>query len=459
MPTPVPFRIPALNNLKIGRTLTVNPEGSKAPTMLAGQGWNIPTGLYTPRQIVQACAPLLETVLHHLGRDPEGGPTARDMLLDNLASNLALNTRESSLQLHATDAARVEIAKQAIKIGKTLVEYAREEAANKVAYDPAFVIRSPCEGHLLKEKVAQLMFGPRSRSHLMQIYNEYLHQLVLLRDALLPFENYQDLIVPIVQRKRPLGLRFIESTRTMFLAELLTKAITQKTIFKLAQALLLPESQASGGFALQYRGGLIVPAFLNGSKSTRLLSYLPSQLIASSDALFESTIDDYFSAPRIELMTRSNAVDEHHTLNACSIVATFPEEESIPGTQHLSLRLDFKQDQHVLVDLGQIARGRRYAYDIRNRQPVETETSDMVALQSHTQWDILADHGDELITAKANGVHLIIVDSPIMLLAVLGLLYPENIVIIGGHQSVRDALQHGKALSDGPRFVVQLNEV
>lgn len=452
---PTAFRIPALNDLTIGRALAILPEGSKGPTMVAGQGWNIPTGLYTARQIVQACAPLLETVLHHLGRDAPSGPTARDMLLDNLASNLALNTRESSLQLHATDAGRVEVAAQAIKIGKSLVGYARE--AHEVAYDPAYVVRSPCEGHLLKEKVAQLMFGPQSRSHLMQIYNEYLHQMVLLRDALLPFDNYQDLVIPIVQRKRPLGLRFIESTRTLFLAELLTKAITQKTMFKLAQNLLLPESQSSAGFALQYRGGLIVPGFLNGSKSTRLLSYLPAQLDVGRDVVFESKIEDYFSAPRSELTVHPSPSGELRVLNACSLAATSPEEESNPGIQHLALQLDFGQRQHALVDLGQIARGRRYAYDIRSEKAVLPGTSDM-PMQNHTQWDVLADTSDGLITAKDVGVHFITADSPVMLLAIIGRLYPENIIIIGAHQSARDALQQGKALSDGPRFVVQLKE-
>ena len=89
------------------------------------------------------------------------------MLLDNLASNLALGTRESSLELPLKDASRKEFAAQAVKIGEALVSYAR--GTKDVSFDPKYAICSPCEGYLLKPEVAYLMFGPRSLAHLMQI--------------------------------------------------------------------------------------------------------------------------------------------------------------------------------------------------------------------------------------------------------------------------------------------------
>jgi len=113
------------------------------------------------------------------------------MFLDNLSSNLLLNTQELTLHLPNTglDPGRLEIVDQTTKIGKTIVQYARE--VKHPEFDKCLDIRSPCESHLLNHAVAGLMFGPRSKMHLMQLFNEYLHQMVLLRDALLPFENYE----------------------------------------------------------------------------------------------------------------------------------------------------------------------------------------------------------------------------------------------------------------------------
>lgn len=121
-----PFGVCALQKFHIGRRINGIDTGIEEPTMVRGRGWSLPIGAYTAFQIVEACAPLLETVLHHLGTDSPSERPARDMLLESLASNLSLGTRESSLHIPAEDAGRKEIADQAVKIGKTLVSYARE---------------------------------------------------------------------------------------------------------------------------------------------------------------------------------------------------------------------------------------------------------------------------------------------------------------------------------------------
>ncbi|KAJ0345850.1 hypothetical protein COL922a_014914, partial [Colletotrichum nupharicola] len=59
----------------------------------------------------------------------------------------------------------------------------------------------------------------------MQLYNEYMHQMVLLRDALLPFYNYEEVLIPVTGAGR--GLRHMEGPREGFMAKLFTKQVTQ----------------------------------------------------------------------------------------------------------------------------------------------------------------------------------------------------------------------------------------
>ena len=245
--------VSAFQNLTIGQAVSPFATDHDGPSMINGKHWSLPTGVYTARQIVESCAPLLETVLHNLGPNPDGQPTTRHMLLDNLASNLALETRKSSLEIPLKDASHKEFAAQAVKIGEALVSYARK--TRDVSFDPKYAIRSPCEGYLLKLGAAYLMFGPRSLAHLMQIYNEYHHQMVLLRDALLPFENCDEFVV-LVQAdigKERLGLRFTESSRMVFIADLMTKQTTQASVLKLAQCVMTPELSSENSYGFQYR--------------------------------------------------------------------------------------------------------------------------------------------------------------------------------------------------------------
>lgn len=138
--------------------------------------------------------------MHRLRPDPLGQPPARAALLDNIAANLATDTRESSLPLppDITDIFRREMRNQANRIGQTLVKWAGEYTDGP--FDPDLVLRSPCEGHLLLPPNVELMFGRRSQPHLMQLFNEYMHQMIILRDAVLPFQNFEDVLIPLTAR-------------------------------------------------------------------------------------------------------------------------------------------------------------------------------------------------------------------------------------------------------------------
>lgn len=463
------FKVPVLDNLTIGRIIKPIANGSNGATM-TDSGWSLPAGNYTARQVVEGCAPLLETVLHHLGSDPSNGPTARQMLLDNLSSNLDLGTRESSLHIPTTDAGRKEIAHQAVMIGKELVQYAAE--TRDAHFETGFVIRSPCEGHLLKQPVAELVFGPRSQGHLMQIYNEYLHQMVLLRDALLPFENFEEVVIPIPGKKgRNLGMRYTEQNRSLFLAELMTKSLTQNGVFKAAISLLAPELASIEGYGCQYSQGLILPSFVAGSDARRLLWYLPVKLDNTSTSLvFRNEHQDYYTAPRSEIAMATDTLKP----GSFDVAMLLAPTEAVPATwitvdsestpseepsRVLKLHVRFSANREAIVDLGQISRGRRYAYSADGVDKASHGSGFTVTAHVYSAEDVLVGADSGLVTAKNGGLHLIPANGNVVLLALLGTLYPENVVVVGPGVSLADAEKAGKALPNSPKFVLQVSNV
>ncbi|KEQ58350.1 uncharacterized protein M437DRAFT_59426 [Aureobasidium melanogenum CBS 110374] len=453
-----PFQVTGLQNLSIGRALPHVPTGHDGSTIVKGTGWSLPSGAYTARQIVEGCAPLLETVLHHLSPSPPNQPSAREMLLDNLASNLALGTRESSLEVSAKDASRKEFAAQAVKIGKTLVTYARE--TKDVSFDPDYAIRSPCEGHLLKPAVTLLMFGPRSLGHLMQMYNEYLHQMVLLRDALLPFDNYEEVVIPITagEGKQRLGMRFTESNRMSFIAELMTKLTTQKAVVRSAQSLLARDLAADNAYGFQYRYGVILPAAVVGGQSLRLLRYIPAIIDdATPEVSFEYEFADYYTTPRIDVpqpSQSSNSDATQHGLTDCSF-AIDGRTDSKSTTRILHLQKSYANGNCSTIDVGQISRGWRYSYKASAQS--SKSASKKVVASVHSAADFLASFGSTgLITDKEGGVHLIQCSNNLELLACLGAIYPDNIIVLDEGATLADTEGVGQSLPGEPRFILQI---
>ena len=428
--------------IQIGRATSFTPKGSDGPTMTKGKGWQLPAGSYTPRQIVEANAPLLEVVLHHLGPNPSGSATPREMLLDNLASNLALETREASITIPAKDPGRIEMANQAINVGKKLIEYAFD--VGEQPFDSAYMVRSPCEGHLLKPHIAQLMFGPRSLPYSMQIYNEYLHQMVLLRDALLPFENFEDVIIPIEDvpgRKR--GIRHMEEQRGLFLTQLMTKSITQASVMKYAQSLLAPKLPTENVYGFQTKHGVVLPSFLAGGNALRLLHFFPAVIEETmEEVVFQSETSDYYLAEKIDIDTQ-----QHLKAAALKDVPKISHAalECLPGdspsARQLKLTIKDAKSSLTSVDLGQTVKGRRYAHATQNMQSAQNST-EKSQVTTYSAWDVLTKSEPGLITA-AKGTHLIQARNNVELLALLGRLYPENVVVLKPGQTVDQALSTG----------------
>lgn len=463
------YSIAGLGGLVVGKSIAPIPDGGQHEAVRV-KGWQLNSGVYTARQTVEGFAPLLDTVVHCLGQDLPNMTPARKMLLDNVTSNLAISTRESTLSFppNLSDASRKEIAEQAKHIGKKLVQYAANATNSRP--DPNLAIRSPCEGHLLTHSVAELMFGPRSQHMLMQLFNEYIHQMVLLRDSLLPFQNWHEVLIPI-NAKAGLGMRYTESARSQFLTFLFTKSVTQASVISYAKAVLAFSSPARGGYGFQYAQGMVIPTLLVGGSSRHLLQYIPAILDQSTtDVLFDYEFGDYYSAPRAEVPKEVETLSPGFWPPTSLAAMTSAVEKSSVGiaapikggkdaSRQLRLQIEFENGVCAAVDLGQIARGRRYAYQTSTHSTngVQGTTANSAgglskASALHSASSILTSSGSALITSKHGGIHIIPAHEPIVALALLGKLYPENVILLPEGEDAAAAEKAGKSFE--PRFVI-----
>ncbi|KAF4161202.1 hypothetical protein CNMCM6936_003589 [Aspergillus lentulus] len=472
-------------HILVGQSITVRPDAGAHDMGTPREAWGLKSGLYTPRQLVEGFAPLLDTVVFRLGADPPNARPARAQLLDNLAANLDTNTREATLHFPDInlDDSRQEIAEQARRIGRTLVQYARDYTGGP--FNPDLYLRSPCEGHLLTPSNVDLMFGRRSQSHLMQLFNEYMHQMVLLRDALLPFKNYEDVIIPVDGRTAR-GIRRLEPSRAEFLTHLLTKGVTQSAIIKHAQALLAPgllsgssltAPKASPGYGFQYAQGLVLPAFLSGGPTPfHLLQYIPAKLVDDppEDIVFDYRIQDYYVAPRIEIpagtekppAVQSAGYPEANGwgtptlgVQSASIGIVPPTADSTSSSKtvrQLELQLQLENGKCVSVDLGQVARGHRYAYQASRASDSATSANGKHSATTtvfHDAASVLEiGEANGLVTAENGGLHVIPVQDPVVALALLGKIYPGNVVLLPESEGLAQAEKAGKGLE--PKFVL-----
>lgn len=322
---------------------------------------------------------LLEAMLVQLGEPVNSDPT---VLLDSLQANLAISGRVSSLPLGPLaleDKAGVELTAQAERIGEQLVTWAREINSQKRAlaqYGPEMLgkleFRSHCYGHPLIPEATMQVWGPSGGPRIMQIYNEYLHQFVLLRDALLPFANWEQVPIGIKEHAEFKGLRFLEPARKAFLTHLLGKDLTHKSIVQYAQS-VVSSGLSSAGYGFQYRLGTVLPAGLGESAGTAaryLLKWHPVQTIQGEDPQdlpaisFDYEYDDYYAAPRNE--AGSGTPGNENTLPVSgdhykrpSIARLLPHAGSDRTTLRFSLEMEGRE---FSVDLGQLFRGHRFLY-------------------------------------------------------------------------------------------------
>ncbi|ORX98956.1 hypothetical protein BCR34DRAFT_628290 [Clohesyomyces aquaticus] len=211
--------------------------------------WNFRPGTYTPREFIREIAVLLESVIVQLGPDPPDTPSTRTILMDGLRSSLSHEGREATLLLADWKSdSPSDITKQALRVGKALYGYA-SEFNNKVRGDPHLTVYSPCEAHKWVPPAGRLLRSSRSSPILMMLYNEWLHQITCLRDGLLPFENFEDVQLSLLDPAAR-GTRPLEDIRKDFNLRMSRGQTSRTSLLEVAKVLTAP-SLSAGGYGFQ----------------------------------------------------------------------------------------------------------------------------------------------------------------------------------------------------------------
>ncbi|MHA6534471.1 hypothetical protein [Paenibacillus sp. BAC0078] len=437
--------------------------------------WGIPEGVYRAKDIVSEAGILLEAVCARLG-----SAAAAEPLLRNLQASLAVSGREAVLpfaSLAAGEETKNRFLVQAEQIGTAISGWAREVYAKqpgrqRYGYNGLvqLVHRSRCDQHLWTPEVVGILMGPAGSPEVMQLFNEYLHQLVLLRDALIPFENWEEVPLEIREERQAIGLRLIEPARDRFFTELIVKQIPHKEIVRFAQKVLCPELDPVG-YGFQYKFGTVLPAVIGKSPATaapNLLRWHPAQLLSASESgettaiVFDYEQADYGAAPLSRLDPLTPKKQEADNANAA--IQLFSGDADIvprviePGRASLVLRLtDFEGSCEYRVDVGQALRGQRYMYRPEAAIPATAEST--AGTENRSGWleyaaaDILALPG--LVDSSREGIHYVSAEGNTpLLLGLLGKLFPQNVVVIDSDRAdeVAASLRAGKQF--GAKFLL-----
>ncbi|CAL9542902.1 hypothetical protein [Streptomyces sp. enrichment culture] len=410
-------------------SIPTTPAIPATPAALGGSRWNtFPAAgtTLTAREFFTATEPLLQGIID------DNALTSADIevLEDQIRATLALGTRETSLPLFlgpdSASAAR-ELGAQAERIGQELASWSTE-ALKRLLTDPVplpagpLIVRSHCYGHLLTPPAADLLRGRRGGPVTMQLYNEWLHQIVLLRDALLPFTNWRD--VPLLIT--PTGLRHTEPARDAFLTELLVRQIRHTSIVAFARAAVTGTS-GPAGYGFEANGGTALPAVLDRPPLTaprHLLTWRPDPSVGEA-ATYVAEVQDYYAAPRTLVEDLPPATTASGPLAARPVTAPV-----VDGTR--TARIEVTRDGTTAhVDLGQALRGHRFT------QRESPDAGD--APGTADAWSALrapglvwTQNGDTTLDATGQ--------DDLVVLALLGRLYPENLTLRpAGHSADRSA--------------------
>lgn len=398
----------------------MSPSQTPTASALGGPRWNTfpQLGTMTARQFFTGAEPLLQGVVDVL-RSVDS-----EVLEAQIHATLGLGTRETSLPLPGgadRASATRELGPQAEAVGREIASWATAALDRLLTHRiplPAgpLVVRSHCYGHLLTHPATDLLMGSRGGPVTMQLYNEWLHQMVLLRDALLTFTNWQD--VPLLVTAT--GLRHTEQARDTFLTELLVRRIRHTSIVDFARHVVTGTS-GPGGYGFDHGGGTVLPAVLDGSPVTaprHLLTWRPAPgPTAGETTTYVPEAQDYYAEPRTLAEHLPPATGTPRS--ATGRIVTGPAVDAT-RTAHIEVTHD---GTTARVDLGQALRGHRFA-----GQAPTVEAAPIGDARTADLWDVLrapglvwTEAGD--VTVDATG------QDDLMVLALLGRLYPENVAL------------------------------
>lgn len=363
----------------------INSQPAPKP-QFGGNSWQFQPGVYTPKQFIREISVLLESIIVQLGPDSPRDEDTRTLLISGLKSSLSHQGREATLQLEDWNSSRPsEITSHILNIGNVLYEYV-VEAQHAVIGDPELTVFSPCEGHRWIPPIGRLLRGPRGSPNLMMLYNEWLHQITCLRDGLIAFENFEDVLLRLGDAARP-GTRSMEDERIRLLTHVIRRTLPLHVLVDAAKALTAPHL-VPGGYGFQYANGIALPAALfSGKRESNFLRFLPGSVADRAGLTFDMPNQD--KTDGVDASTLGDAATEDNSVSeiATTLTVSLLNESQEASSAALTITGVVSRGRPFSVDVGSIYGGismsqqisTSYAADLLDREHRVCSASDILS--------------------------------------------------------------------------------
>ncbi|UMP06911.1 hypothetical protein [Amycolatopsis sp. EV170708-02-1] len=363
---------------------------------------------------VTAARTLLDAAVAAAG----GGTETRTDFVSGLAACLSTTGPYATLRLDAGPAGqevRAEVAANADAVSALVLDLVRD--APPAGRPGPADIHSSCVGYSwIPPVVRRLIAGPELHPA-RNLYNEWLWQLVLLRDALIPFTNAAE--IPVLADAD--GLTRLREARDWFAVQVMTRRIPHEAIVRFAAEVVAGE-RADGAYGFQHGGAVVLPPVaLDGP----LLG--PAYLLTRREiTLVPEEVSFFVPGEDQRATTLSTPAKAAEDIDVVALSDRLVPGAPGPGrTRTLTLAVGFDGHEWT-ADLGQALRGHRYA-----ARPGGTPQESTPDSATWSGCAVLREDG--AVTVPDGGL-IPTGGQRALALALLGKLRPGNVVLYTGQE-------------------------
>ena len=317
---------------------------------MAGMSWN---DFGTGRSVdaagfLQAAHTLLESAVAAAGGVDGPDAVRRDMIA-GLEASLRTTGPYATLRLDtgpADEGVRRELADNTARVSSLVTGLVRNAAAAGSPPTRRVDVRSSCVGYTWIPAVVDRLATGAELHAARTLYNEWLWQLVLLRDALVPFVDAGAVRIGVDAD----GLTRLRDARDRFTVTLMTRRIAHSALVGFAADVIVGE-HVDGAYGFQHDGTLVLPPV-----ALRGVAPAPAYLLgAAAVRLVPDDVVFFVPAAPGELSSRASTPPPV-SLTADE-VRLVPGDRTPDGTRTVTLVVGSDGDGW---DLGRVLRGHRH---------------------------------------------------------------------------------------------------
>ncbi|MES9604830.1 hypothetical protein [Actinomadura sp. NPDC000929] len=238
-----------------------------------------------PATFVAAASTLLESAVAAAG----GAEAARTDFIAGLEASMSTSGPYATLRLDAglaDQGVRGELRENAVAVSEMILDLVRSTSGTPGVTD----IHSSCVGYAWTPPVVERLINGSGLHAARNLYNEWLWQLVLLRDALIPFTDPSQVRVLADAD----GLTRLQEARDWFAVQVMTRRIAHAAIVRFA-AEAVTGGHAEGAYGFQHEGAVVLPPVALGGEllgPAYLLSRHEGTLVAEDTVYFVQGQED-----------------------------------------------------------------------------------------------------------------------------------------------------------------------